>query len=99
VRGSDLFAPLPWKAYDLLPPEVTMEVTADGAGWALTLSAEALAPFTAIEADQPGRFSDNAFALFPGYPARITFTPAAPGPAPRFTLRHLHAATYGAATS
>jgi beta-mannosidase len=99
VRGSDLFAPLPWKAYDLLPPEVTMEVTADGAGWALTLSAEALAPFTAIEADQPGRFSDNAIALFPGDPARITFTPAAPGPAPRFTLRHLHAATYGAATS
>jgi beta-mannosidase len=46
----------------------------------------------------PGRFSDNAFALLPGQPRRITFTPDSPGPAPRVTLRDLHSATYGAAT-
>ena len=43
----------------------------------------------------PGRFSTNAVTLFPGYPAKITFTPRTEGVTPRFILRDLHAATYG----
>jgi beta-mannosidase len=51
--------------------------------------------FVALESSTPGRFSDNAFTLFPGHPARITFTPDNPDETPEFTLRDLHSATYG----
>jgi beta-mannosidase len=94
-RGGDVFAPRPWKTYDLLPPQLSCDVRQDGGAFVLTLSSDALAPFVAIEADQPGRFSANAFTLFPGHPAEVTFTPATPSPAPVFTLRDLHSATYG----
>ncbi|MBI1217978.1 MAG: glycoside hydrolase family 2 protein [Rhodobacteraceae bacterium] len=93
--GGDIFAPQPYKAYDLLPAGVELSVSAAETGWDITLSARALALFVAIEADQPGRFSGNALHLFPGHPATIRFTPTTPGPAPRFTLRDLHSATYG----
>lgn len=97
VAGQDLHAPRPWKTYDLIAPEVSLTVRAQGTGWHLDLAAESLAPFVAVESDQPGRFSDNAFALIPGMPRSLTFTPADPGAQPRFTLRDLHSATYGAA--
>jgi beta-mannosidase len=94
--GSDIFAPKPWKTYDLRAPEITHSISAAPDGWAIDLSTRNPAFFVALEADQPGRFSRNAFALLPGQDARITFTPEAAGPAPRFTLRDLHSATYGA---
>jgi beta-mannosidase len=95
AQGGDLFAPRPWKAYDLRPAHVTLTQIAGAGHHELTLTAEALAPFTAIEADVPGRFSHNAFTLFPGHPATVTFTPDDPAATPRFTLRDLHSATYG----
>ena len=64
-------------------------------GFDITISAKALAPFVALEADLPGRLSANAFTLFPGHPVTVTFTPATPGRTPNFTLRDLHSATYG----
>ena len=67
--------------------------------WHLTLDASALGHFVTVEADVPGRFSDNAFPLIPGAPAAITFTPAAPatpGRTPSFRLRDLHSATMAA---
>ena len=90
--GGDVFAPKPYKAYDLLPPNLKLDLSDDGR---LTLSAQALALFVAVEADVPGRFSDNAFAVFPGHPVTLTFTPQTPGVTPRFTIRDLHSATYG----
>ena len=72
-----------------------MQVEADGATWKIIITAEALALYVAVEADQPGRFSLNAFTIFPGYPAEVLFTPKSPGTAPNFTLRDLHSATYG----
>lgn len=90
AAGGDIFAPLPWKAYDLLPPDLSMTVE----GNEITVSSQALALFVAIEADQPGRFSANAFTLFPGHPARVTFTPRDAGATARFTLRDLYSATY-----
>lgn len=93
--SGDVFAPKPWKAYDLLPPGLAHEVAETRDGFEITLSVTALAPFVAVEADVPGRFSANAVTLFPGHPARIAFTPKAKGPMPRFTFRDLHSATYG----
>jgi len=94
--GSDIFAPKPWKAYDLQAPRITQRLFAVPDGWAINLTARNPAFFVALEADQPGRFSHNAFALLPGQDARVIFTPEAAGPAPRFTLRDLQSATYGA---
>ena len=88
-RGGDLFAPLPYKAYDLRDPGLAL--TADGNR--LTLTTEALALFVTIEADVPGRFSQNAFALFPGHPAEITFHPCNPDAKAVFRLRDLYSAT------
>jgi beta-mannosidase len=94
--GRDIFAPKPWKAYDLQAPRITQRLFAVPDGWAINLTARNPAFFVALEADQPGRFSHNAFALLPGQDASIIFTPEAAGPAPRFTLRDLQSATYGA---
>lgn len=94
--GRDIFAPKPWKAYDLQAPRITQRLFAVPDGWAINLTARNPAFFVALEADQPGRFSHNAFALLPGQDARVIFTPEAAGPAPRFTLRDLQSATYGA---
>jgi beta-mannosidase len=92
---GDIFAPKPWKAYDLPATTLTQKVEATATGWQIIVETDAPAFFVALEADQPGRFSQNAFALFPGYPATVIFTPEATGPAPHFTLRDLRAATYG----
>ncbi len=91
-RGGDVFAPRPYKTYDLQAPELDLSVQGDE----LTISAQRLALFVAIEADVPGRFSNNAFTVFPGFPAKVTFTPAEPGANPNYTLRDLHSATYAA---
>ncbi len=93
--GGDVFAPKPYKTYDLLPANVTKCLKEVDGCFEITLAAEALALFVALESDQPGRFSNNAVTLFPGHPVTLTFTPAAPGPAPVFSLRDLHSATYG----
>jgi beta-mannosidase len=90
ASGEDIHATKPWKVFDLAAPQVHMAVSGD----AITLTATAFAPFVALEADQPGRFSDNAFPLIPGQPRTIRFAPEGPDTA-TFTVRHLHAATYG----
>jgi beta-mannosidase len=92
--GGDVWAPRPYKEYDLRDPGLTHLVTRDGDGWKVTVSAQALSLFATVQADQPGRFSNAAFTLFPGAPAVVTFTPATPGgPAPQFTLCDLYSAT------
>jgi beta-mannosidase len=95
--GGDLHAPRPYKSYDLQPPGLALTVVEAPGGWSLTISATALAVFVAVEADRPGRFSANAFTLFPGHAATLIFTPETPGPAPQFTLRDLYSATCGTA--
>ena len=94
-RGGDHFAPKPYKTYDLEPSKLIHSVKTVGQGFEITVEAAALALFVALEADQPGRFSVNGFALFPGHPATVTFTPDAMGDKPGFTLRDLYSATYG----
>ena len=92
--GGDVFAPKPFKAYDLRPANLIQTVKNVGQAYEINVSSDSLALFVALESDQPGRFSTNAVTLFPGHPATITFTPAHPGTAPRFTLRDLQSATY-----
>ncbi|MEI6800455.1 MAG: glycoside hydrolase family 2 protein, partial [Pseudomonadota bacterium] len=92
-QGGDHFAPKPYKSYDLHPASLAYDVKPVGPAYEITVTSKALALFVALEADHPGRFSSNGFALFPGHPATVTFTPKTPGPAPQFTLRDLHAAT------
>ena len=89
AAGGDIFAPKPWKSYDLQPPDLRLAQE----GNSLNVSAERLALFVTLEADVPGRFSANAFAVFPGHPAEVTFFPDDPRSKPRFTLRDLHSAT------
>ena len=95
--SGDVFAPKPYKTYDLLPPKLAQTVAQAGDTWQISVSAQTLALFVAVEADLPGRFSMNAFTLFPGHPATVSFRPADPSVAPKFTLRDLHSATYGPA--
>lgn len=87
--GGDHYAPKPYKAYDLTAPNLSLEQD----GNRVTVSTDALALFVTIEADIPGRFSQNAFMLFPDHPATIEFTPQQDGAIARFTLRDLHTAT------
>ncbi|AWB48214.1 beta-mannosidase [Gemmobacter aquarius] len=94
AAGSDVFAPLPWKAYDLRPSGVTLAVSGGAGDWRLRLEVAALAPFVAVEADVAGRFSANAVTMVPGVPVEIGFD-CDPGVVPEFVLRDLHAATYG----
>ncbi len=94
--GCDVWSQHPWKAHDLQPPRITMTVAPQAGAFTVTLAAQAPAFYVALESDTPGRFSDNAFTLFPGFPARVTFTPDDPGASPRFTTRDLHSATHGA---
>ena len=95
ATGHDIHAPKPWKAYDLLPAGIDAAVSRDGPRWQITLTSRALAPFATVEADVPGRFSDNAVTLIPCLPVTVTFTPQDPDATPRFTIRDLHSATYG----
>jgi beta-mannosidase len=74
--GSDHFAPARYKNLSLRDPKLRVTTAAGGGKMHARLSAEALALFVTLEADRPGRFSDNAFALLPGEEAEIAFTPA-----------------------
>ncbi len=95
AEGEDILSLGPWKAQALRDPQVSTRITPDGDGWRIDLAATCLAPFLSIEADVPGRFSDNAFALIPGRDRAVRFRPADPSSRPIFTIRHLHSATHG----
>jgi beta-mannosidase len=93
TRSGDVFAPKPYKTYDLAPSGLTHTAMFNDGVWTLTIGATALAHYVSVSTDQPGQFSDNAFHLFPGHPATITFAPQNPGQTPVFTLRDLYSAT------
>lgn len=80
----------PYKTLPLRNPDVQMRVGATE----VTLSASALSLFASVEADVPGRFSDNAVTLTPDRPVKLTFTPDDPAAVPRFIVRDLYSATY-----
>lgn len=75
--GGDIYSPVPFKKLELRDPNLAMHITDTGAYLEIQLSVQALALFVTLESDQAGRFSQNGFALFPGHPATIHFTPDA----------------------
>jgi len=93
--GHDHFAPRPYKSYDLQAPGLTHEIASGGGVLTLTLTAEKLALYVAVEADCDGRFSHNALTVIPGQAVTVTFSPKDATARPRFTIRDLHGATYG----
>jgi beta-mannosidase len=90
---EDVFAPQPWKGFDLKAPMIRHAIAREGNAWRITLDCVAPAFFVAVEADCEGRFSRNAFPLLPGTRQSILFTPKAGAATPRFTIRDLHSAT------
>jgi beta-mannosidase len=95
--GCEIFAPRPWKTYDLQPSNPSLAVSAKDGKWDLQISVTALSLFATVEADVPGRFSTNARLVTPTMPLDLTFTPDDPGATPAFTVRDLYTATYGRA--
>lgn len=97
TQAQDHFMLRPYKAYDLVAPEVTLTSKATEQGYEITLSSQALALFVALEASVAGEFSQNAVTLTPDSPLTLTFTPkpdVADGPV-AFSVMDLHSATYG----
>ncbi|MGV8954051.1 MAG: beta-mannosidase [Cypionkella sp.] len=93
--SADVFAPMPYKSYNLLPAHLSYKAKRVGDIWEVTIHSKALALFVSAESDVAGRFSANAVTLFPDHPATLHFTAADPQAVPNFTIRDLHSATYG----
>ena len=94
TQHSDHFALRPYKAYPLIDAGIETQIEEHTNYVTLTLSAQRLALFVAVEADQPGRFSDNGFHLVPGQAVTLRFAPKTAGTTTRFILRALYSATH-----
>jgi beta-mannosidase len=92
--GSDHLAPAAYKTYALPASSLRLNAVAEGGNWAITLSADALALFATVQADCPGRFSENALTVLPDAPITIRFTPNDPAARPTFQCRDLQSATH-----
>lgn len=77
TAGGDVIPPVRPKALALRDPRIALTTHVVDGRLRARLTAEALALYVTLEADAPGRLSTNAFALFPGHPAEVDFTPAA----------------------
>jgi beta-mannosidase len=84
------FAPRPYKSYAFEDPQVFL----GSDGRSLMLTATKPAYFVTLEADVPGRFSDNAFDLRPGEEKIVRFMPERTKSAVQFTARNLYSATH-----
>ncbi|WP_373356030.1 glycosyl hydrolase 2 galactose-binding domain-containing protein [Pseudoroseicyclus sp. CXY001] len=93
THAGDIFAPRPWKAYDLPDSAPKAEITREGGDWLVALTVETMSFFLTAETDVPGRWSGNAVHLGPGASTTLRFTPADPSAEPNFTLRDLYSAT------
>ena len=80
-----------YKQLELEPAGLSARTTrnADGA-YEIALSAKGLALFVMIEANVPGRFSDNVFDMIGGESRSIGFVPEDAGAEAEFTIRDLH---------
>jgi len=80
-----------YKALELLPAGLTLTTSSLKNGqFEIDVTASGLALFVMLEADQPGRYSDNHFDLAAGETRRIIFTPKAGGGQPHFRVFDLH---------
>ena len=80
-----------YKALELQPAGLEFSVGPLKNGqFEIDVTAAGLALFIMLEADQPGRYSDNLFDLAAGETRRIIFTPKGAGPQPHFRIFDLH---------
>ncbi|MEP1536826.1 MAG: glycoside hydrolase family 2 protein [Paracoccaceae bacterium] len=93
VHGSDHISLQRYKSLDLLDPEITATPHQKDGSWNIDLRAQSLGLFVSLEADIPGRFSENAITLLPNSPQSIQFTPTSPEQTPQITVRDLYSAT------
>ncbi|KSV87689.1 glycoside hydrolase family 2 protein [Sinorhizobium sp. GL28] len=88
MRGEGHHANGTYKALDLQPSGLTLDVAPAGEGaFDVSVKASGLALHVMIEADVAGRYSDNAFDLLAGETKLVRFTPKVPlaaGELPRF---------------
>jgi beta-mannosidase len=71
-------APVPYKHLALPSPVLTSTITEVNGSLAITVTAQHLALYVALECDVAGHFSDSAFDLLGGESTTITFTPDTP---------------------
>ncbi len=95
-QGCEVYAPRPWKTYDLQPTQPKLQAEQRDGIWHLHVSTAALGLFVTVDADVPGRFSTNARTVVPSMPLDLTFTPSDPDAKPTFVVHDLYTATYGA---
>ncbi|TPW33560.1 glycoside hydrolase family 2 protein [Martelella alba] len=75
-QGEGHYAPKPYKEYALAPSGLVSEVTPlDDGSFEVRVEAKRLSLFIMVEADQPGRYTDNAFDLCAGETRTIQFVP------------------------
>ncbi len=75
-----------WKALDLPAPAISATTGTSAAGPWVELHCEQPAHFVTLEADAPGRWSDNSLTLLPGEPRRIYWQGDT---LPEYRLNHL----------
>ncbi|MBD9372608.1 glycoside hydrolase family 2 protein [Rhizobium sp. ARZ01] len=79
MRGEGHYAPVAYKALDLLPTGLKLVARRrDDGAYDVIASADTLALYVLVEANVPGRWSDNAFDLLPSEPRTLVFTPSQP---------------------
>ncbi|MDX3925308.1 MAG: glycoside hydrolase family 2 protein [Shinella sp.] len=95
MRGEGHHAQATYKALDLQPSGLTLDASerADGT-FDVRVKAKGLALHVMLEADRPGRWSDNAFDLAAGEERVLVFTPqpggTPPQARPEFSWLDLH---------
>jgi beta-mannosidase len=80
-----------YKSLELQPAGLTFSTaTLKNGQLEIDVTAAGLALFVMLEADQPGRYSDNLFDLAAGETRRIIFTPKAGSGQPQFRIFDLY---------
>ncbi len=77
-KGRSHFASEPYKALNIVNPELTQTAKIAGGSLVISLKAKHAALFVVAETGVEGRYSDNVLDLLPGEQASITFTPDDP---------------------
>ncbi|MDR3372841.1 MAG: glycoside hydrolase family 2 protein [Ancalomicrobiaceae bacterium] len=91
MAGTDHFAPRRYKEFDLPNPGLSLATTVVDGIVKIRISAEAPALYVTLEADAPGRFSDNAVLVVPGRDVEVAFvTPSADPGNVTITARDLY---------
>jgi beta-mannosidase len=92
--GRSHFSPRRYKTHRLQSPGIALSARPDGNVVRLSLTAERLALYVAVESRAAGHFSDNVFDILPGETVELTFTPDDPAAVSAgvadFIVRDLH---------